>query len=97
SRSCSASPSSDGPRRLSAGTPRPMTDGSYPRGRGETPFLTTRWSVVLEAGRGGETSRAALSELCSTYWYPLYAYVRRRGHKQDDAHDLTQAFFARLL
>jgi RNA polymerase sigma-70 factor (ECF subfamily) len=67
------------------------------RGRGETPFLTTRWSVVLQAGRGGESSRAALSELCSTYWYPLYAYVRRRGHRPDDAQDLTQAFFARLL
>jgi len=66
--------------------------------RGETPFLTTRWSVVLQAGRGeGERSRAALSELCATYWYPLYAYVRRRGHKPEDAQDLTQSFFTRLL
>jgi RNA polymerase sigma factor (sigma-70 family) len=66
--------------------------------RGETPFLTTRWSVVLEAGRGDEpSSRKALGELCEAYWYPLYAYVRRRGHRQEDAQDLTQAFFARLL
>ncbi|NUP95915.1 MAG: hypothetical protein HUU28_07100, partial [Planctomycetaceae bacterium] len=63
-----------------------------------TPFLTTRWSVVAAAGKPDTpTARAALSELCSTYWYPLYAYVRRRGHSQDDAQDLTQAFFARLL
>jgi RNA polymerase sigma-70 factor (ECF subfamily) len=66
--------------------------------RGETPFNTTRWSVVVQAGRqDGERSRAALSELCGTYWYPLYAYVRRRGNTPDDAHDLTQAFFTRLL
>lgn len=65
---------------------------------GETPFLTTRWSVVLQAGRNeGEKTKAALSELISTYWYPLYAYVRRRGHSADDAQDLTQAFFTRLL
>ncbi|MCC7013102.1 MAG: sigma-70 family RNA polymerase sigma factor [Planctomycetes bacterium] len=66
--------------------------------RGDTPFLTTRWSVVVEAGRvGSPTSRAALSELCEVYWYPLYAYVRRRGYSTEDASDLTQAFFARLL
>jgi RNA polymerase sigma-70 factor (ECF subfamily) len=64
----------------------------------ETPFLTTRWSVVLTAGRGsGPDSRRALAELCETYWYPLYAYVRRRGHRAEDAQDLTQAFFTRLL
>lgn len=63
-----------------------------------TPFLTTRWSVVAAAGKPDTpTARAALSELCSIYWYPLYAYVRRRGNSQDDAQDLTQAFFARLL
>ena len=66
--------------------------------RGDAPFLTTRWSLVLEAGRPEDaTSRAALSELCATYWYPLYAYVRRRGYKFEAAKDLTQAFFARLL
>jgi RNA polymerase sigma factor (sigma-70 family) len=61
-------------------------------------FVTTRWSVVVTAG-GRDTTRAdeALAKLCQTYWYPLYAYVRRRGHSPEDAQDLTQAFFARLL
>ena len=61
-------------------------------------FVTTHWSVVLTAA-GTDTTRAheALSCLCEIYWYPLYAYVRRRGHSPDDAQDLTQEFFARLL
>jgi RNA polymerase sigma factor (sigma-70 family) len=61
-------------------------------------FVTTHWSVVLTAG-GSDTTRAqdALAKLCQTYWYPLYAYVRRRGHTPEDAQDLTQEFFARLL
>ena len=62
------------------------------------PFATTRWSVVLAAG--GERSpgsQQALVSLCETYWQPLYAYVRRRGHSVDDAQDLVQEFFARLL
>jgi RNA polymerase sigma factor (sigma-70 family) len=61
-------------------------------------FATTHWSVVLSAG--GDSSRAAqeaLEQLCRTYWYPLYAYVRRRGYAPHDAEDLTQSFFARLL
>jgi len=61
-------------------------------------FVATRWSVVLRAGRSDTTrARAALESLCQTYWYPLYAYVRRRGYPSEDAKDLTQAFFARLL
>ena len=61
-------------------------------------FVATRWSVVLRAGRSDTTrARAALESLCQTYWYPLYAYVRRRGHSPEDAKDLTQEFFARLL
>ena len=53
---------------------------------------------MLTAGRGDTTrAYAALSRLCETYWYPLYAYVRRRGHSLEDAQDLTQEFFARLL
>lgn len=61
-------------------------------------FVTTHWSVVLTAGRN-DTLRAqdALARLCRAYWYPLYAYVRRRGHSAPDAEDLTQEFFARLL
>jgi len=61
-------------------------------------FLTTRWTVVLAAGGIDTTlARQALEHLCRTYWYPLYAYVRRRGYSAHDAQDLTQAFFARLL
>ncbi len=61
-------------------------------------FMTTRWSIVLHAGRGeGTGARDALARLCGTYWYPLYAYVRRRGYNAHDAQDLTQEFFARLL
>ena len=61
-------------------------------------FATTHWSVVLAAG-GDSTSSAsaALEQLCRTYWYPLYAFVRRKGHSSEDAQDLTQAFFGRLL
>lgn len=61
------------------------------------PFHTTRWSVVLLAARGGEDSREALEWLCKSYWYPLYAFVRHRGHDADAARDLTQAFFLHLL
>lgn len=61
-------------------------------------FVTTHWSVVLAAGRSDTTrSRDALARLCQTYWYPLYAYVRRRGYSAHDAQDLTQGFFARIL
>jgi RNA polymerase sigma factor (sigma-70 family) len=61
-------------------------------------FVTTRWTVVLSAGRKSSTqSDRALNELCQTYWYPLYAYVRRQGHPKEDAEDLVQAFFARFL
>src|ERR1041385_7448936 len=61
-------------------------------------FATTRWTVVLSAGhKSSPQSDRALGELCQTYWYPLYAFVRRRGHSREDAEDLTQAFFARFL
>ena len=61
-------------------------------------FATTHWTVVLAAGqRSTPQSAHALEELCQTYWFPLYAYVRRRGHNKPDAEDLTQAFFARFL
>jgi len=61
-------------------------------------FTTTHWSVVL-AAQEEESPRAAdaLAQLCQTYWYPLYAYLRRRGHDHHAAQDLTQEFFARLL
>ena len=61
-------------------------------------FVTTHWSVVLSAKQEGSTEAdAALERLCRTYWWPLYAFVRRRGYEVHDAQDLTQEFFARLL
>jgi RNA polymerase sigma-70 factor (ECF subfamily) len=61
-------------------------------------FTATHWSVVLMAGQSSSAQAAeALERLCRTYWYPLYAYVRRQGRAPHDAQDLTQEFFARLL
>lgn len=61
-------------------------------------FATTHWTVVLAAGgRSAPAAEQAMAELCRTYWYPLYAYVRRRGYRREDAEDLTQGFFVRLL
>jgi RNA polymerase sigma-70 factor (ECF subfamily) len=62
-------------------------------------FAATHWTVVLAAARGEGSSRPdeAMTELCRTYWYPLYAFLRRRGHQAHEAEDLTQEFFARLL
>jgi RNA polymerase sigma-70 factor (ECF subfamily) len=72
-----------------------MNDPSGPR-----EFATTQWSLVV-AARPDEASetraRKALEQLCRAYWYPLYAFVRYRGYSSDDARDLTQAFFARIL
>jgi RNA polymerase sigma factor (sigma-70 family) len=61
-------------------------------------FETTHWSLVAAAGSEDSAAcRAALATLCERYWYPLYAYVRRRGADEDDARDLTQGFLASLL
>ena len=61
-------------------------------------FVTTHWSLVLTAGDANTTvAHDALAKLCQAYWYPLYAYVRRRGFSPPDAEDLTQEFFARFL
>jgi len=63
-------------------------------------FATTHWSLVV-AAKADEASRtrarAALEELCRAYWYPLYAFVRFRGYSPDDAQDLTQSFFTRII
>ena len=76
-------------------TPRPETDNSLAPAR---TFATTHWSVVLAAGdRDSPQADEALAQLCRIYWYPLYAFVRRRGHEAQEAQDLTQEFFARLL
>jgi RNA polymerase sigma factor (sigma-70 family) len=70
-----------------------LSNASLPRD-----FATTRWTMVLAAGRDTPApARQALEQLCQTYWYPLYAYVRRKGHAPHDAEDLTQAFLARVL
>lgn len=61
-------------------------------------FRPTRWSLVAAAaGADEEAARKALETLCSSYWLPLYAYVRRKGHSPEDAEDLVQGFFAQLL
>jgi DNA-directed RNA polymerase specialized sigma24 family protein len=61
-------------------------------------FHTTQWSMVLLSAQSHVPGfQAALSELCRIYWYPLYAYVRRRGYAPEEAQDLTQGFFLHLL
>ncbi len=76
--------------------PREEIDGPGASGAGQ--FNTTHWSVVLLAGEThAPQADVALEKLCRTYWPPLYAYVRRKGHSPHDAQDLTQEFFARLL
>ncbi len=64
----------------------------------EADFTDTCWNVVRAAGRrDSPQSDAALAQLCRLYWYPLYVFVRRSGHGPEDAQDLTQEFFARLM
>lgn len=71
---------------------------SVQENRGSFRFTTTHWSVVLAAG-GSQAAEAAsaLEQLCRSYWYPLYAFLRRLGHSPADAEDLTQGFFCYLL
>jgi RNA polymerase sigma-70 factor (ECF subfamily) len=71
-----------------------QTDG---RIEADEHFVTTHWSVVIRAGRSEPQAHEALSQLCQTYWYPLYSFIRRQGKSPHDAEDLTQEFFARLL
>jgi RNA polymerase sigma-70 factor (ECF subfamily) len=74
------------------------SDSQRSAGARAAQFATTRWSLVLTAGeRASPDSRRALESLCEAYWYPLYAYVRRRVSDINEAQDLTQAFFAELL
>ena len=67
--------------------------------RGERAFATTRWTMVNAAGGADDTkpAAAALAELCEIYWPPLYGYLRGRGYTPEQAQDLTQGFFVRLL
>jgi RNA polymerase sigma-70 factor (ECF subfamily) len=65
---------------------------------GQPQFTTTHWTVVLKAGAGDHPQATeALDQLCRTYWYPLYAYARRRGFSAHDAEDLVQGYFTKLL
>jgi DNA-directed RNA polymerase specialized sigma24 family protein len=74
--------------------PRNPDPNTYASGR----FPSTHWSLIIRAGSpGSPQARAALAELCSVYWYPIYALIRRKGNGPDQALDLTQGFFARLL
>jgi RNA polymerase sigma factor (sigma-70 family) len=66
--------------------------------RGTARFQTTSWSLVFAAAGNPTTeSRKALASLCQIYWHPIYAFIRRNGYDQDQAKDLTQAFFVVLL
>jgi RNA polymerase sigma factor (sigma-70 family) len=66
--------------------------------QGSSQFPTTRWTLVIAAGDPrGKEARSALASLCENYWYPLYAYLRRRAYPADQAQDLTQEFFMRVL
>ena len=77
---------------------RSMKDAPEDNTRGGSiVFATTHWSVVLAAQGESTAADAALERLCRTYWKPLYAFVRREGRSVEEAQDLTQAFFARLL
>ena len=61
-------------------------------------FQPTRWTLIAAAnGSDDSEARAALEQLCDAYWYPLYAYVRRKGHAPEDSEDLVQGFFQRLI
>jgi RNA polymerase sigma factor (sigma-70 family) len=65
---------------------------------GPSQFPTTRWTLLVAAGDPDHPeARSALVSLCENYWYPLYAYLRRRGYPADQAQDLTQEFFIRVL
>src|SRR3974390_3222931 len=76
----------------------PPEQASKSTGQGAGIFATTHWSVVVRAGDSqSPEATSAMERLCRTYWYPLYVFVRRKGHTHEDASDLTQAFFAKFL
>jgi DNA-directed RNA polymerase specialized sigma24 family protein len=60
-------------------------------------FMTTQWTVLLLAGSQQSGREKAMEEFCSAYWYPVYAFIRRRGRDPEDARDLTQAFFSKMI
>ena len=75
-----------------------MNDQTMHTWAGPSQFPTTRWTLIIAAGDPQRKDvRSALACLCENYWYPLYAYLRRRGYPADQAQDLTQEFFIRVL
>jgi RNA polymerase sigma-70 factor (ECF subfamily) len=82
------------PAPSSSEPPMPAPVSFSPEAPRDAAFHTTRWSLVT---RAGAEAGAALGELCAKYWYPLYCCVRRHGYSPEDAQDLTQGFFAKLL
>jgi RNA polymerase sigma-70 factor (ECF subfamily) len=75
-----------------------MNPNANPERPAAASFPTTHWSLITKAGTPASSQgRAALEELCATYWYPLYAFIRRKGNTPDRALDLTQDFFTKLL
>jgi RNA polymerase sigma-70 factor (ECF subfamily) len=75
-----------------------MSDSASDNPAPQRVFATTHWSVVLTAAEGEtEPAMRALEKLCQAYWYPIYVYVRRKGHGPDDAQDLTQEFFSQFI
>src|SRR4051812_21582873 len=77
----------------------PDADNNIPPGQSAPgpEFPTTHWTLVMRVREGGEVRRVALDELCALYWYPIYAFLRRRGYPPEDAEDFTQGFFVKLL
>src|SRR5215472_2718328 len=71
--------------------------GPAPAGHRGAAFTTTHWSVVLQAQGDSPAAQEALENLCRTYWWPLYGFVRREGYTPEEAQDLTQGFFALIL
>jgi RNA polymerase sigma factor (sigma-70 family) len=74
--------------------PDSLSATATPQGR---QFPATHWELVARVREGGEPRRAALDEICTLYWYPIYAFLRRQGHAREDAEDLTQGFFVKVL
>src|ERR1700733_2432069 len=60
-------------------------------------FPTTKWTLIFRARLPGSEAGAAIEELCRDYWFPIYTFLRRRGHSRADAEDLTQGFFQKLI
>jgi RNA polymerase sigma factor (sigma-70 family) len=74
-----------------------MSPDDSPANSGPSEFLSTSWTLVLAAGSTSNEGQAALDALCRRYWFPLYSFLRRRGHAHHEAEDLTQSFFGELL